>query len=318
MHKLPLSVIVCTINRGTFLQRVMQSVSEWRSLISEFIVVVGPVQDNTELVLSAYQNIIDRIIYTKLKNVSVARNLGLYAASEPIILYLDDDVIPSETWIKQHVQAHQQGNWGSVAGIVSDCTQAHKPLQFSQGVSSRWSEDRPVLSARTQSNYLKSSHWFAGVMGANASYKRDVLREIGGFDEFFEYFLEETDVALRLAQAGYPIHYLDVAVEHYVQPSHNRRDRIHLTCWYSLAKNTTYFALKHRLPNYPAFWFWLRLGRVLIYRCGLRVLRLKWTHGLANQVLWEYLQESWCGFKVGLEAGSKHSFTTPKAANLLS
>lgn len=68
--------------------------------------------------------------------------------------------------------------------------------------------------------------------------------QIGYFDEFYEYFLEETDACLRLLNAGYTIHHTDVTVDHYVQPSHNRRDRRHLTCWYALAKNTTYFALK--------------------------------------------------------------------------
>ena len=300
-----LTLILCTLGRDRFLPRVLEAVIELRSLIPEFIVVVGPSCDRTHIILSQYKKHCDRILYTEFKNVSIARNLGLKAASGAIILYLDDDVIPSRSWIQQHIQGHHQGGKGCacVAGRVVDARQVHHPLQFAYGVNSRWSEDRPLLSPQLQKRYLSRLAWFPGVMGANASYKREVLLAVGGFDEFFEYFLEETDLCLRLGLQGYEIAYTDAIVHHYLQPSHNRYDPIHLTCWYSLAKNTTYFALKHRLPNYPAVLFGLRLGRVLIYRCVLRILRLKWTHGLENRVLWGYLQESWRGFKVGLEAG---------------
>jgi GT2 family glycosyltransferase len=142
-------------------------------------------------------------------------------------------------------------------------------------------------------------------MGANASYKREALVKIGYFDEFFEYFLEETDVCLRLQEAGYTIHYIDVAVDHYVQPSHNRRDRQHLTCWYSLAKNTTYFALKHGCQKIPLPIFLVRLASLLIYRCLLRILRLKFTHNLPNYLLLKYIQESIVGIRCGWEAGLK-------------
>lgn len=305
MIQYPVSVILCTVERGNFLHYVMQGVAKLRPSVSEFIVVVGPCQDGTNSILCEYKKYIDQIIYTAFKNVSIARNLGLKAASQEIVLYLDDDVIPSQDWIQHHVEAHQRGGkrYGCVAGIVVDYQRPTTPVQFARGVSSCWSENYPVLSPQLQKRYLSRPEWFPGVMGANASYQREALLEIGGFDEFFEYFLEETDVGLRLLKGGYEITYIDVAVAHYVQPSHNRYDRIHLTCWYALAKNTTYFALKHRLPDYPVLLFWLRLGGVLVYRCGLRILRLKWTHGVSNGVLLGYLWESWCGFKVGVQAG---------------
>ncbi|MDY6782549.1 MAG: glycosyltransferase [Cyanobacteriota bacterium] len=305
MTKPSVSVVVCTVDRGHFLYFVMQAISQLRSSIQELIVVVGPTQDNTRAIVTNYKNVIDKVIYTKFRNVSIARNLGLKATSQEIIVYLDDDVISSEQWIQHHIKAHQQ--WGKhcgcVAGIVVDRTQISAPVQFARGVSSRLSESRPVLSPTTQQRYLAKSDWFAAAMGANASYKREALVEIGGFDEFFEYFLEETDICLRLLEAGYETRFLDVAVDHYVQPSHNRRDRVHLTCWYSLAKNTTYFALKHRTRSLFAPMFWLRLARLLIYRCGLRILRLKWTHGLPYGVLWEYLRLAGVGVRDGMRSG---------------
>lgn len=267
---------------------------------------MGPTQDETESVLLEHKHLITQTIVTDIRNVSVARNLGIGVASQDLILYLDDDVIPSAEWVESHVRAHQEQGLrcGCVAGAVADKTRPEAPLQFSRGVHSRLSESRPVLSIASEQHHLSSSRWFSGVMGANASYKRDALMQIGYFDEFFEYFLEETDVCLRLLDAGYTIHHTDITVDHYVQPSHNRRDRRHLTCWYALAKNTTYFALKHgcqRCMYSPVFL--IRLASLLIYRCLLRILRLKLTHHLPNVLLLRYIREAIAGVGEGWKAG---------------
>ncbi|HIK19193.1 MAG TPA: glycosyltransferase family 2 protein [Leptolyngbyaceae cyanobacterium M33_DOE_097] len=299
------SVIICTLDRGNFLRRVMTNIASWRSAFQELIVVVGPTQDDTECILSENKHLINQIIFTDLRNVSIARNLGLRAASQEIILYLDDDVIASTEWVASHVRAHQeQGlSCGCVAGAVADKTRSDTPLQFSRGVHNRLSVSHPVLSIAAEQRYLSSSRWFSGVMGANASYKREALMKIGCFDEFFEYFLEETDVCLRLSNAGYTIHRIDVTVNHYVQPSHNRRDRRHLTCWYSLAKNTTYFALKHGEECIYSPIFLMRLAGLLMYRCLLRILRLRFTHHLPNALLLQYIREAIAGVGEGLKAG---------------
>lgn len=305
MLRFSVSVIICTVDRGEFLRQVMDAIADWRSTFQELIVVVGPTQDETDRVLSDNQHLINQIVVTDCKNVSVARNLGLRAASQEIVLYLDDDVIPSAEWVKHHVSAHQaQGQrCGCVAGAVADQTRPEAPLQFSRGVHTRLSASRPVLSAEAEQRYLSSSRWFSGVMGANASYKREALLQIGGFDEFFEYFLEETDVCLRLLEAGYAIHHIDCTVDHYVQPSHNRRDRRHLTCWYALAKNTTYFALKHRQQWVYSPIFLMRLAALLMYRCLLRILRLKLTHRLPNALLLGYVKSAIAGASEGWRTG---------------
>jgi GT2 family glycosyltransferase len=140
-------------------------------------------------------------------------------------------------------------------------------------------------------------------MGTNSSFRKDILEKINGYDEFFDYFLDETDVCLRLIQAGYEVHHAEVAVDHYPQASHNRIDQKHLTCWYSLAKNTTYFALKHGLKKVPFPIFIARLTLLLTYRCLLRIIRLKFTHRLPNSTLINYIQQAFEGIRVGWAAG---------------
>ena len=42
--------------------------------------------------------------------------------------------------------------------------------------------------------------------GTNSSFRRSALLEIGGFDEHFVYFLDETDVNFRIKEAGLESH----------------------------------------------------------------------------------------------------------------
>jgi GT2 family glycosyltransferase len=177
------------------------------------------------------------------------------------------------------------------------------PLQYCRGISNIISNTIPIRS-HEPTNYNRSKGWwYNGLMGTNSSYRKDALAKVNGYDEFFEYFLDETDLCLRLIQAGYEIHYSDVIVDHYPQPSHNRYDRKHLTCWFSIAKNTTYFALKHAFNQIPFPILCLRLILLLNYRCFLRIIRLKFTHNLSTRLIWQYIQESIEGIRLGWAAG---------------
>src|SRR5262249_4035299 len=88
--------------------------------------------------------------------------------------------------------------------------------------------------------------WTLRVPGSNCAFRRAALVAVGGFDEYFAYYHDETDISLRLVRAGYRIIHLDEnAVRHYparAKPGYNsalQRD------WSVIARSDTYFALKN-------------------------------------------------------------------------
>jgi GT2 family glycosyltransferase len=200
---------------------------------------------------------------------------------------------------------------GAVGGSVRDMTRVGHPLQFKRGITNQVSETIAIRDRKADFN-APNGQWFNGLMGTNASFRKALLEQIGGYDEFFDYFLDETDVCLRLIQAGYEVHYTDSVMEHYPASSHNRVDQKHLTCWYALAKNTTYFALKHGLGRMPLPILLIRLARVLIYRCLLRILRLQWTHRLPVSIILDYVRQTVAGALVGWQAGMALHQESPK------
>ncbi len=72
--------------------------------------------------------------------------------------------------------------------------------------------------------------------------------ELGGFDEEFEYYLDETDLCCRIVDAGYVVEALDSGfVYHKFLASHMRTSADVVKDWYQVLKSRFYFGLKHGL-----------------------------------------------------------------------
>jgi cellulose synthase/poly-beta-1,6-N-acetylglucosamine synthase-like glycosyltransferase len=302
------SLVICTADRSKSLEKTLQSLEKITYKNFEVIIIdASSTKETIEMLGKLSSSFSFKMQWDTLdkKNISCSRNLGISLALGSIIAFLDDDAIPPPNWIEQLLATYLANGekCAGVGGAVRDMTRTSYPLQFSRGISNVFSETIHIRDSKAFDYNNPQGFWYNSLMGANSSYRREALEKIKGYDEFFEYFLDETDVCLRLINAGYEIHYSDVVVEHYPQPSHNRKDQKHLTCWYALAKNTTYFALKH---GYKKVFFPILIARlvlVLIFRCILRIIRLKFTHNLPNSILFKYIQEAIEGLRMGWQAG---------------
>jgi glycosyltransferase involved in cell wall biosynthesis len=304
------SIVICTADRCNSLEKTLQSIDKISYTNFEVIVVDASLSGETVEMLGRMSSTVSwkiEIVTVQQRNISLSRNVGIKLASGAIVAFLDDDAIAPSDWLDQLLLTYSLhgDKCAGVGGTVRDMTRPNFPLQYKRGISNAISETIPIRE-ETAANYNEpQGFWYNCLMGANSSYRKDLLDKINGYDEFFEYFLDETDVCLRLLQSGCEIHYSDVIVDHYPQPSHNRKDQKHLTCWYDLAKNTTYFALKHGLKKIPFPILICRLIFLLIRRCLLRIIRLKFTHNLSTYLILKYIQESIDGVRVGWVAGIK-------------
>jgi hypothetical protein len=314
------SIVICTSDRPNFLEKALKSLELIRYQNFEVIVIdASSTTETSERVRRLSSTNKYKLKFHKVedKNISSSRNLGIKLASGSIVAFFDDDAIPPSEWIEQLLVTYSLhgDKCAAVGGTVRDLTRPGYPLQFCRGITNLFSETIAIRPADAANYNKQNGFWFNGLMGTNSSFRKDLLEKINGYDEFFDYFLDETDVCLRLIQAGYQVHYADVTMEHYPQPSHNRIDQKHLTCWYSLAKNTTYFAFKHGFKKVPFPIFFARLTLLLTYRCLLRILRLKFTHHLPNSTLIKYIQQVFNGVRVGWAAGfNLHKVNFKKAS----
>lgn len=244
------SIVINTLNRGNELQQTLESF-EWLKYPGEFEVVVvnGPSTDHSPAVITSWGTRI-RAGTSAVANLSVSRNIGICMAQGDIVVFIDDDAIPEPEWLAQLAEAYHDPMVGAAGGIVFDHTGYDR--QYEYCVVDRFGNADLNMSGPTPNLSFPKSERFPHLLGCNSSFRRSALLEVGGFDEEYEYFLDETDVCLRIVDAGYIIAQLPCAyVHHKYAPSNIRGENKVVAYRYPLIKNMVYFTLKHATEFYP-------------------------------------------------------------------
>lgn len=242
------SVVINTLNRGWILDRVIQSLRYQDYPEFELIVVNGPSTDNTEMVLSAIAGQA-KIVHVDQPNLSMSRNAGIAASAGEIVLFLDDDAFAESGWISNIVAAFRDPR---VAGAGTRVWNHHG---FVEQLNPRLVDEfyTPIFDARLPAwafqdpNSLTIPH----ILGASSSFSREMLIEIGGFDEEIEYFLDESEVCRRIAERGRHILFIETgaAVLHKYSSGVVRDERKVLSHPYPVVKNKFYVTLSDARRN---------------------------------------------------------------------
>jgi len=238
------SIVINTLNRARELERTLESF-QWLKYRGEFevIVVNGPSEDNSGEIIGRWGSRI-RAATCDVANISVSRNVGIRMAEGEVIAFIDDDAIPEPEWLTQLVEPYSDPMVGASGGMVYDHTGYE--FQYKFCLVDRFGNADLSLPGPTPHLAFPKSYKFPHLLGCNSSFRRSALLEVRGFDEEYEYFLDETDLCLRIVDAGYIIAQIEGAyVHHKLAPSNIRgtnrvaRDR------YSILKNKLYFMLKN-------------------------------------------------------------------------
>ncbi|MBF2067134.1 MAG: glycosyltransferase [Calothrix sp. C42_A2020_038] len=241
-HNLPLriSVVICTCNRSDYLQRCLTYLKDQDYPHFEVVVVNGPSTDNTMDVLAQRKDI--KVVQNPLRNLSISRNLGIQYASGDIIAFIDDDALPYDNWLSKIAKRyHEVPN--NVVGIGGRTFFANKLFfQFESGISDSFGRAAHV---QLNDERLNQAGFYKYLMGTNSTFTKKSLIAVDGFDEQYDYYLDETDLAVRLQKAGgVLVNANEAYVRHEFAQSHNRLGKYNFN-WKVIAKNTVYFGMKN-------------------------------------------------------------------------
>jgi hypothetical protein len=252
------SVVVCTYNRAEYLDVCLLSLHRQSYSNYETIVVNGPSTDGTNKVLAKYPDI-KIVLQKELNGLSFARNLGIRVAEGEIIAFIDDDAVADARWLEKLVAGYTGPEVGGVGGLVYGPKRTH--YHFDNGIIGKCGIPDPI---RDPAATAKKGE-FIILMGTNCSFLRSVLLEVGGFDPYFRYYHDESELCVRVTKAGYRIVYQrDAFVVHYMVEGHNRRSPYDQN-WSEIVKNVIYYTMKNfgnefqsysARPVYSCYW-WL-------------------------------------------------------------
>jgi len=237
------SVVINTLNRAHCIGTTLKAL-EYQDYegIFEVVVVNGPSTDNTLQVLERHSKNI-KFVQCSVANLSISRNIGINSSAGEIICFLDDDAIPESQWLAEIVEGYETSRVGGVGGFVFDYTGFG--YQATYELIDRFGNPHPRDFPEPYLCYPGSPK-VPHLLGANSSFRKSALLSINGFDEEFEYFLDESDVIIRLVDQGWEIRQLSRAYVHHKSAASALRaeDRI-INDWRPIIKNTFYFAYKH-------------------------------------------------------------------------
>lgn len=138
-----------------------------------------------------------------------ARNRGLQHAAGEVVLFTDADIIADPKLVESHALRHQRGPCRRA--VVGNEVQVKSLDEYE-----RFRVD-PAAHARHRPT-RKRLPWHYFLTG-NASAPRQVLLEVGGFDQAFQgYGHEDLELGYRLQKAGLPIDYAPEAVNYHWHP----------------------------------------------------------------------------------------------------
>jgi glycosyltransferase involved in cell wall biosynthesis len=230
------SVVICTYNRRDYLDRCLDYLSFQSNENFEVIVVNGPSDDGTCELLELHRDRV-KVVKNPDRNLSRSRNLGIDEAAGDIIAFIDDDAIPFDDWIERILQEYNARPLAT-AGLGGPAYYAGS-LWF-QAEDNGISSDCQVKVSIT-SGEIGHDGWYRYNTGTNATFTRDSLQQADGFDEQYDYFLDEAELCLRLQKVGWLIAYApEVVVRHEFAKSHNRTGKFNYN-WFTICKNTAYF-----------------------------------------------------------------------------
>ena len=192
------SVIVASRRRGRDLHRCLTGIAQQDHPAFE-VIVVG---DAVALAVADGRPV--KRVANDEPNLSLARNLGLMQAAGTVVAFIDDDAVPAPGWLRALCAPFDDPDVVAAGGAV--LRDGWLRREWVAGTTDAEGVTTPLRVTEDGTTILRGTPGRAiAVLGTNMAFRRDHLARAGGFDPAFRYYLDETDLCLRLSGQGFAI-----------------------------------------------------------------------------------------------------------------
>lgn len=213
MGKPTVSVIIANKNGEKFLKRCLDSI-----LLEignyEVVVVDDGSTDGSVNLLNKYFGKNRRVIFVNLgKNLgaSRARNVGVEKSGGKYLMFLDTDTKIKQGWYEETVKFFEE-NRKVGAAQVKLLTMNTKKYDYAGDLMGSFGFlIERARGAADMGQFDEKTIIFSG-KSAGMIMRRNVFEKLGGFDEDYQIFLEDTDLFWRTWLAGYQVLFMPTIV----------------------------------------------------------------------------------------------------------
>jgi GT2 family glycosyltransferase len=260
LSTLSISVVICTRNRITALERCVDSIVNQNHQPQEIVIVDDASGRKTKEVINKIVNNCEiptkLIVNEKRMGPPTSRNRGIKVAKFDIVAFLDDDCSADKNWLEELSKYYKYESIVGVGGPVIELgrkihtkTKPKKYMYISK-LGNVVNNTRIGTEEDIERFDVRPVNFF---QGGNMSYKRDALIRLHGFDEVFKGngYREETDLGIRSNRIGFQIFNPKAYTFHYSAKKGGCRDIVkfnvaHFLYW--KIRNTCLLLLKHYSP----------------------------------------------------------------------
>jgi GT2 family glycosyltransferase len=231
-----ISVVMATYNRGTTLEQGLEAVlnQNYPRDGYEVIIVDDASSDSTPDLLErwqdAYPGRLRCLRQQENQGPAAARNQGVATAQGTLIAFTDDDCIVAPDWLEQIRRGYDEPDIAGVGGQVL-------PHETDTTIQRYYDQYSPIAQPGMKDGVVRR------IVTANASFRRDALLEVGGFDEQVRYAGgEDPDLCFRLRTLGYRLRYNPAAM---VYHQYATSWQSFLRTYYRYGLGAAFFSMRH-------------------------------------------------------------------------
>ncbi len=191
-----ISIVLPTYNRLEQLKFVLSGLEMQTFPLDQFEVIIvsdGSTDGTNQYITTVETPLQLNPVVQENQGVAVARNRGIRESSADLILFIDDDVVPTPTLIAEHLKEHSSNNTVVMGPMLS-------PPDFKMKPWVDW-EQRMLMKQYDDMNNGVWAPTARQFYTGNTSVRREHLIEAGGFDPAFRR-AEDVELAYRLDKMG--------------------------------------------------------------------------------------------------------------------
>ncbi len=283
-HGTAMDIVIVNYNSTTPLLACLKSVYAVLGGDTRVLVVDNASRDGVSRLTQAFPQA-ELIRNPRNLGFAAGVNQGLARCRAPYVMLLNPDTVlkadgwpETFTYLEQHLEVGALGPRildpdGTVQGSARSFHSFHTAFFGRQALLTKWFPDNPlsrrnVLTQAQNGDAPRQVDW---VSGACVVARREVVEKVGGLDERFFLYFEDTDWCRRMWLAGWQVVYWPrAAVVHQIAASGGKRDlrplwEFHKSCYRYLGKYA--LADKHWLRPAVAAFIGVRF-------CALAMVRL--------------------------------------------